>query len=138
MPLIFTFRDEPSAKRVRSPKLTSNVIIENPQNGHQEVQPENDEVFVTNDFKANESLESNRHQLSPRLKSDEEQTENEVSLNEPENSEPATNDQQSLERDIQRDEFVVTKDGEKINSWMCKTCNCLFLNEVSFKFNSIS
>ena len=29
------------------------------------------------------------------------------------------------------DDFSVLKGGEKIDSWMCKTCNCIFLNEVS-------
>jgi len=75
-----------------------------------------DDVFECSPLRVDEEKETEEEVPNLSPKSDDIQTENEVSLAETETQ-----------------EFSVLKDGEKVNSWMCKTCNCLFLNEVKIK-----
>ena len=42
-------------------------------------------------------------------------------------------DEESRDQATEENEFIsVHKKGEIIKSWMCKTCNCIFLDQVSF------
>ena len=149
------FRTAPSPKRNRQSPALPKLNLD------QSVKTE-DEVFEVSQSKVttppsktdqkSASAETSPETKSDKVKDDRELEDEEIPLSpkstesqnrESEGEADAKIDAEDESRDQSEDateenEFIsVHKKGEIIKSWMCKTCNCIFLDQVSFHHFSI-
>ena len=112
MIITFYFSSEPTPKRMRSPnstKLSLNDCCSPP------IQPApKKEILEQSPIRVEEPpLEVEKMPQISEVNSDDEKAESIA----------------EYEKSIEK--FTVVKDGLAVDSWMCKTCNCIFLNEVN-------
>jgi len=137
------FRTAPSPKRNRQSPSQSPALPK--LNLDQSVKTE-DEVFEVSQSKIttppSKTDQKSAESKSEKVKDDRELEHEEIPLspkstesqNRESEGEPDAKDQEeSRDEATEENEFIsVHKKGEIIKSWMCKTCNCIFLDQVSF------
>lgn len=98
-----SFREAPSPKRAKSPAAPLDLDVTSKTD-------ETDEVFE----QQNQTTESAEIE-TPQESEDKPNT---------------TDDSVDTEEVVETTNISVHKAGEQIDSWMCKTCNCIFLDQV--------
>ena len=125
---ILIFREQPSPKRIRSPKSCCSHHSNENEIDRESTEAADDVFPASCSPLRTEKSDAGALSVvapSPAKSSSQHDTEHEVSIAETEAHPPSES------------EFSVVKDGEKVRSWMCKTCNCLFLNEVRSERSTI-
>lgn len=106
-----SFREAPSPKRAKSPAAPLDLDVTSKTD-------ETDEVFE----QQNQTIESS--EIEPPQESEDKPN--------------TTDDSADTEEVVESTNISVHKAGEQIDSWMCKTCNCIFLDQVRFFHQSLA